>query len=119
MNVIRQALANLPGKWFQGDIRNPYNRDEKCGLGHLSDICVPHPLHNKDGEALFNQAAILISKVAGEQFPERKGSRYTDSELHGNSSAFCFADFNDHPDTTEDDVIMVFEKAAILLDEQV
>lgn len=101
MNVIEKALQNLPGHWYQGGLGD--GKGNYCGIGHVSN-------------ASFNQyravdyATSLMNEVALEQYPDR---------FEGDTSMVPFAVFNDHPDTTEADVIMVMEKAAIKMEEMV
>jgi hypothetical protein len=53
-----------------------------------------------------------MDAVASEQYPERA------VVLEGGVKG-TFATFNDHPDTTEDEVVTVMEKAAVRFDEQI
>lgn len=58
-----------------------------------------------------HQAHRIASKIALEQFPERFA-------LVGGQRLRGFAIFNDHENTTLDEVILVLEKTAIKLDEE-
>lgn len=109
MNPIREALKALPGNWHQGEYDGP--GDTHCGLGHIHAIMGTTPYSVLDeNTADFSVVADLLGKVAAEQYPERAPT----------SSDLCkYVAFNDHADTTEADVILVFEKAAARLDEQV
>jgi hypothetical protein len=103
MNPFLEAARRLPGHWFQGDM---YDGENACGIGHLSRVM--NPEGNNLGD--FYEAWNVLSAVAVEQ--------YSDRIVEDNSMKDKFAKFNDHPDTTEDDVVAVMEKAAVLWDEQ-
>jgi hypothetical protein len=64
--------------------------------------------HDAEGRVCMGTAVMfgsgLLNRVISEQFPDRRGG---------------VIGFNDHPDTTIDDVILVLEKASIRRDEQV
>lgn len=111
-NPIREAAARLKGHWYQGDYRD--DAGNACGLGHLFDVLaetegktqneLSHDLHMTEGPS----PSLFMRDVAQELFPERWQEDEKDAS---------FAIFNDHPDTTEDDVIAVMEKAAVRFDE--
>lgn len=52
-------------------------------------------------------ASRTLADIVNAEFPER------------NESSRCFYAFNDHPDTTREDVDLVLDKAARIWDEQV
>jgi galactitol-specific phosphotransferase system IIB component len=96
-NPIRNALVQLSRRgWVKGYIEDAQGR--VCLLGALS--------HCSGGIG----ASTIVEKVIVEQYPERY-----DAAVYMNH----VARFNDHPDTTLEDVVMVMEKAALRLDEQV
>ena len=105
MNPIREALKNLPGHWYQGDMENE-DGTACCGLGWLAraesnyNLSIMEKIDSGD----------FMDKVAFEQYPDRAVDPEGDLRY--------FAAFNDHPDTTEDEVIAVMEKAAIRWDER-
>ena len=101
MNIIDKALSNLPGHWYQGGLGD--DNGNFCGIGHI--------LYATPYEGSADNAINLMSEVAKEQYSERidPDNRHT-----------CkFAQFNDHPDTTEAEVIAVMEKASVRLDERI
>lgn len=107
MNPIREAMNNLPGHWYQGNYSNGKRfswTDEDatnfCGLGHVYRVADMHGINHYDSLKIMNI-------VAGELYPDRTGG-----EPH-------FPRFNDHPDTTEEDVLTVMKEAAIRFEEQI
>ncbi len=103
--MLRVALENVPGNWHQGNMFGDEG-DSACGLGHVNRAALTSGSFMPRSE--MNAAYESMAVVAGEQFPERAW----------NSQRHTFAAFNDHPDTTEDEVIAVMEKAAIQLEER-
>jgi hypothetical protein len=97
MNPIRKAIKTLPGHWHQGSAFGPNNT--ACGLGHLHRATVKSNLDLN----LYCPASKLMSDAAIDKFPERVG---------GEPGPGAFPNFNDHPETTEDEVIAVMELAA-------
>jgi len=106
MNEIAVAAQNLPGHWYKGRLSD--GQGNFCGVGHLSNA-FGDMSQTYDSTAFIRYCKMhkLLGKVAREQFPERLDEDQT------------FPRFNDHPDTTEDEVVAVMEKAAIRWDEQV
>lgn len=102
MNPIRKALENLPGRWHKGSLTD--RRGNYCGIGHV--LCAAQQLGITDTNPLGD----LLNEVAHEQFPDR-------TQRAPWSNGPTFADFNDCGDTTEEEVIMVMEKAAIKWEE--
>jgi hypothetical protein len=104
VNIVREAARRLPGHWYQGDVSD--HKDNYCGIGHVFEA-------SKEVLGVIDMDAVGVAlramdAVAVEQYPERVKAVMRD-----------FASFNDHPDTTEAEVIAVMEKAAVRLDEQV
>ena len=62
----------------------------------------------------LNKAMKLLGDVAKEQFPER----FTQHRLTGDAYFWDIALLNDHEDTTQTDVLLVMDKAAVLWDER-
>ena len=91
-NPIREALPNVPGHWFKGDVTDWYGN--YCGVGHVMNVGGSH--------SNLMQAARTMDRVANELYPERANG--------------WFATFNDHADTTEAEVLAVMKKAANVLD---
>lgn len=102
-NPIRKAVELLRGRWYQGEIASP-DGEARCGLGWLMaaivEVRAPRPLADS-GRALMNSAAV-------DKFPDRAFPPVTSEELQMQP----FAAFNDHPRTTESDVVLVMELAA-------
>lgn len=105
MNIIERALQTLPGNWIQGDL---HNDNGACGLGHLH-LNATRPWHDE-----VTAGAQTMDIIANEQYPDR-----VSDYLRVDADLCKFARFNDHPDTTEADVIAVMEKAAVRLNEMV
>ncbi len=108
-NTIREAIDVLArGGWTKEAFTDEAGRHclqgalyEAHGLRAVGDGQVGRPV---SGE-LANDVR-LVNQVIWDQFPERAG-------------AVGISRFNDHPETTVDDVIRVMEKAAIRKNEQV
>ena len=109
MNKIREAIKNLPGHWYKGHMTD--NKGNYCGLGHVakaygfSDDQIDNESFGCDESPLLSDFN-LLHEIAGEQYPDRAIDLFT-----------TFTLFNDHPDTTEDEVIALMEKAAVRKDE--
>jgi len=99
MNLIERVRNRLDGgrHWFQG---GPVGLTE-AGCG---GVCLLLALDQDDDHAYVVQTQ-LISHVIDEQFPDR-------NDRDGYSTPIPF--FNDHPDTTWDDVDLVLHKASML-----
>lgn len=102
MNIIEKAIASLPGHWIKGHLEIG---DSHCAIGHLAkaarDSILPVPLEH------LTTALASMSAVVLEQYPDR---------LEG-SDLGPIAQFNDHPDTTETEVLAVMEKASVKFNE--
>jgi hypothetical protein len=94
MNPIREAVNALPGQWQKGAMGRP--NGARCGLGHVSSV-LQDGLHLE----LFNEATDYLTQAAMDKFPERTSRPKP-----------FFPWFNDHEDTTEQDVIQVMNLAA-------
>jgi len=105
MNYIRKALEALPGHWFNDGIED--GKGNYCGLGHLGLVVSEY----KDPYAFWEHFEFVevMNEVALAQYPERISS----------DMSLPFAAFNDHPETTEAEVVAVMEKAAVQWDERV
>jgi hypothetical protein len=71
---------------------------------HQEFMMVPHP-----NDPLYREATALLAKVIQEQFPDRVDMRIG---KHLNDIVVYY--FNDHPDTTQADCELVFEKTILL-----
>lgn len=107
MNVIREALPKVPGHWHQGSLND--GRGNFCGIGHVRQVMENNGIEIDNTSGLFFKISKIMNEVAGEQYPERA--------VYNLSDMYSFANFNDHPDTTEDEVVAVMEKAAVRFDE--
>jgi len=102
MNPISKALEHLPGNWTKGGIDEHGNT---CGLGHVYSFGMEDSIDFSQ----FRQARDLMEEMARAEYPERVADL--------SPTYLAFAAFNDHPDTTEAQVIAVMEKAATKYDE--
>jgi hypothetical protein len=116
MSIERKAIEVLAERgWNQGGLVGAGGR--VCALGALSIACYGNPHLDTEGmthsartsaHQAMGEAWLQAADVVKEQFPERVVGVGTDLPL---------ARFNDHPDTTLDDVILVLEKAAVRAEE--
>jgi len=102
MNVFRIAMKSLPGHWHQGSIGSGANR---CVFGHMCDA-----IQDDEAYTFEVNSTKLLNTVAREMFPDRVP--------HPEGSPMPAAQFNDHPDTTEDDCLAVLDKCATIFDEK-
>lgn len=122
MNVARKTLEILNAfGWIKGSARS---HDGYCAIGAMTVAMgswrcgvngpqkLPSPF-NKEVE--YVKAAERVRGIIKEQFPDRC---FGWPAIEFQPIRFVAA-FNDHPDTTFDDVRMVLEKTAIKLDEEV
>lgn len=97
LNEIQRAARNLPGHWYQGDTSD--GKGNYCGIGHVLQVMempTDAPSVNRDLAEKVRQMVLVMDEAAGDKFPDRGEE---------------FAAFNDHHDTTEDEVIAVMELA--------
>ncbi len=93
-------------KHFRNDGNGGY-----CALGLLDAV------HTGDYEN-YDDDVTALNKVADELFEPRPPHAYAGLYLGGSAGAHSkLADFNNHPATTQADLELVFEKAAIRADE--
>lgn len=111
VNPIREAVSRLPGNWYKGYFFDP-NRENFCGIGMTCEVLSQeYGTHVWDHEKPFayfveqEKAILILNRMAGEQYPDRTDGREN------------FPKFNDHEDTTEEEVVAVMEKAAVKWDE--
>lgn len=107
-NTIREAIRVLSrAGWAQNAFVDRAGR--RCLQGSLYEAYGQCPFDERGvGLPLDRQLAgdlRLVNEVIAAEFPERVGG-------------VGVSRFNDHPDTTLDDVVLVMEKAAIRKDEQ-
>lgn len=77
-----------------------------CARGAVSDATPEHRFGQLNWTPTLLDADELLSLVAGEQYPDRA--------FHGwSTSRADVATFNNHDDTTQEDVERVFEKAIV------
>lgn len=108
-NRIREAIEVLARSgWAKNAFRDEAGRH--CLQGALYEahgLEAPGAEHaHRPVNAAFSTDIRLLNRVIEEQYPDRVG-------------AVGVSRFNDHPDTTLDDVVTVLEKAALLRDERV
>ncbi len=108
-NTIREAIRVLSrAGWAKDNFTDEAGRH--CLQGALYEAHGICPAHTRDvrrpvhGELAADVR--LVNEVIRDQFPERVGG-------------VGISRFNDHPETTVEDVIRVMEKAAVRKDEQV
>ena len=87
-------------RWRKLNGGHPWRRDEGCALVAVSAV----------SSSPEWDCASRLGRVIWEQYPDR---------VWDNDDDMAVAHFNDHPDTTFDDVRTVFEKAAVRWDERV
>jgi hypothetical protein len=106
MNTVDKVKEVIAGHWIQGVAQSPDGR-EYCLLGAIGKV----------GQYIWSgdqgDVCKAIAEVVAEQYPERVG-RTPWGPVKGVAGVM---QFNDHPDTTEDDVIAVLEKASNRYDE--
>ena len=91
------------------DIENP----PACLFGAVAKA---NNLEEEYGKVLTSPAAKILSKVASEQFPDRIDEDIPSRFLNEHRPAVAF---NDHPDTTPQDIFLVLEKASVMEEEHV
>lgn len=128
MNIIEKAKSSLPGHWHQGEYVDEQSGDKFCALGHIGlqlgahveatiyqgDTYFFFKENDADAQDEWERANKLLTKIAREQFPERWEGLNERQQMLADSIPY----FNDHPETTEEDMILVFEKAAVEWDEE-
>lgn len=111
MNPIREAASRLAGHWHKGSSGD--GEGNFCGLGHLDNVLYSMTANMPTNQWVqqSHEMYTLLTQVAREQFPDR---------INGyDKFGGTFPDFNDHPATTEAEVVAVMEKAAVKWDERV
>lgn len=108
-NTIREAIRVLSrAGWTKDAFTDEAGRH--CLQGALYEAHGLHPFdHSNIGRPVGGALAAdvnLINEVIRAQFPERAGG-------------VGISRFNDHPDTSVEEVVLVLEKAAVRRDEQV
>ena len=111
MNPLREVITRLPGHWYKGGYGD--GKGNYCGVGHLSE----YGYNVGSSQEEMNEAFKLMNEVAFEQYPER-ATYVINFGSDVQEVAKSFANFNDHPDTTEEEVIAVMEKAAVRFEER-
>lgn len=85
-----------------------------CSVGALLENEHPGFYRSVGGPVVLGdlgtEALVVLSEVIREQFPDRVWATSIESTV---------VHFNDHPDTTEQDVVAVFEKARVRAEERV
>lgn len=103
-NLARKTLEHLgQSGWHKGGSGNSI--DGYCLGVALGQTC--RAANSWEDNCYYKHVSDVVEAVIAEQFPDR----YDSSER--------FSHFNDHDDTTIEDIALVLEKAAIRLDETV
>lgn len=100
-NVFRTARENLPGHWMKGDFTD--NQGNFCVLGHIA-VALGEQNGNFDEmpDEITKPYHTVLSDIIDEQY--HAFGRYP-------------VDFNDGEETTEDDVVMVLDRAIAYCEE--
>jgi hypothetical protein len=109
MTLERKAIEVLQNRGLAKGILED-GEGRMCAIGALSfALCgdARSPLCYWNPELW--EVACRASRIANEQYPERRPA----------SGYFSLAAFNDHPDTTQEDVERVLAKSAIGAEEQI
>jgi hypothetical protein len=93
MNILNKAAKAVPGRWHKGGISD--GRGNYCAVGHIINACGMHVVPNE----IMQTVNTLASEMSNGKYGH-------------------VANFNDDPDTTEEDIITLLEKGAIRLDER-
>ena len=108
-NRIREALGLLARNgWVKGRFSDEEGRHCLQGALYEAHQCQPRT-PGRLGRSLPGELADdirLVNETVAAQYPDRVG-------------AVGVSRFNDHPDTTIDDIVRVLEKAAVRRDELV
>ena len=107
-NMIREAIRVIArAGWTKDAFADEAGRH--CLQGALYEAHGLHPFDDRQvGVPVRGELASdlrLVNEVVAAQFPDRAGP-------------IGVSRFNDHPDTTVDEVLRVLEKAAIIRDER-
>lgn len=103
MNQIHQAAELIRQK---GHVKGSYQTNKGfCAVGALNFVGVGQET------VLSYLATDVVADVIREQYPDRLN-------LPCRSGFAAIVRFNDHEDTTQDEVVAVLEKAAVKLDER-
>lgn len=114
MNTLWQAAQKIRGHYHKGDYAD--GKGNYCMLGAMASVRGVQDTiltGDEEGDILFdhefNAQENILKEIIEEQFPDRLGlNRFPGVPT-----------FNDHPDTTEDEVVAVLEKSAVRWDERV
>lgn len=104
MNAFEKMLETLPGHWHQGSLSD--KKGNYCVVGHLRKALGLNTISGWPLDAL--EAVDFLETKIVEMYPDRPSAGWDPVPA-----------FNDHPDTTEEDVIAVVEKAAIGWEERI
>lgn len=105
-NPLRQAAQLVPGHWYQGGMEDAHGN--RCGIGHLYAAIREEP------QAPVSDLGLLLSAMntaAHDKFPDRIGT-WVENGVGAAGIMHPFAQFNDHAQTSEADVVAVMELAA-------
>ncbi len=106
MNEVAQALHDGLDRLRERGLAKFTPCDEQgrvCARGALMNATKENGFGWKSFPSV-READLLLGHVAREQYPDRVSSR---------DPSEAIVDFNNHPDTTQEDVERVFEKAIV------
>ncbi len=112
MTLERKAIEQLRTRGHcKGMLSNP--RWEVCALGALYSALYGVPVYgHQDVEETHPEVMQRLHRIVEEQYPDRLAGVSDDGYS-------ILSAFNDHPDTTTEDVERVFTKSAIEAEEQI
>jgi hypothetical protein len=105
MNIYDLAAERLRGHWIKGTLDD--DDGNVCSLGALQ--VVTGGLTSPD----YYASAERLSKIVVDGYPDRLTYDDDDEQM----GLHPVAQFNDHPDTTEEDVLLAFKQASYEYDE--
>lgn len=105
MDLIQKVKGSLPGNWHKGSYTD-LDSGNRCVIGWLYYHDAQNHQSNVHSSCNVETFRMVLADIAEEQFPDR----VTDLLDH-------IIEVNDHPDTTEDDIMMILEKAEVRMEE--
>lgn len=91
--IFDRAADRLRGRWMKGDLAD--DDGNVCTVGALLAVGLD--------AALVWEARQLLWVIVARDYPDRCEGAFIEGT----------ADFNDHPDTTEEDVLLSLKKASV------
>lgn len=110
MNKIHEAARMVWGHWHQGDLAD--GNGNRCGIGHLleamGEMGLIYNVEYRRKHDTSRKMIAYLDAAAVDKFPERTGGEVVEP-----NRPCPFAAFNDHPFTSEREVVSVMELAAL------